>query len=246
MECQPKGFDLQGFGHLRGGAQLENFQKGQFSRNLPTSAVNGESWIFRENAQFLSFWQDGRVLDSFFLLALFWEIVIQNVDTPTCREKTPQWSPNGQPKGPTWIWEATDLVKSYSNHIISYHITSYHIISHHIISYHIIYHISYPIIHSWGGSMMMEPTFTKTSHIEVRSSAGYCVSRSPKEAFFNDGSWLQLHEQWLKPWSLLYTQGIIILLSYTRIMSKNSSNYFRIPIWTWSGFHFFMSAVFNS
>ena len=142
MECQPKGFDLQGFGHLRGGAQLENFQKGQFSRNLPTSAVNGESWIFRENAQFLSFWQDGRVLDSFFLLALFWEIVIQNVDTPTCREKTPQWSPNGQPKGPTWIWEATDLVKSYSNHIISYHITSYHIISHHIISYHISYIIS--------------------------------------------------------------------------------------------------------
>ena len=61
-----------------------------------------------------------------------------------------------------------------------------------IISNHVIYHIQSSIL---GGSMMMEPTITKTSHTEVRSSAGYCVSRSPKEAFLNDGSWLQLHEQ---------------------------------------------------
>ena len=55
---------------------------------------------------------------------------------------------------------------------------------------------------------MMDPTFTKMRHTQVRSSAGYCVSRHPKEVFFNDGELVELHEQRPKPWSFAVYRGL--------------------------------------
>ena len=169
-ECQLQGFGLQGFGHLRGEPNWKFEKRAIFSK----IAKRASEW------RVLNFFL-GKMLSSchfdkmdvcwmFFLLALCWEIVIQNVDTPTCREKRPKlcvlkstwiiilWNPQWSAKSPTWIWEATDLVKSYSNHIKSCHIISYNIISYFIfhISY-FIYHISYPIIHSWGGQWWWSP-----------------------------------------------------------------------------------------
>ena len=241
------------------GAQLEIWKKGHFLE----IAKRASEWRVLN-----FFW--GKMLSSchfdkmdvcwmFFLLALCWEIVIQNVDTPTCREKRPKlcvlkstwiiilWNPQWSAKSPTWIWEATDLVKSYSNHIKSCHIISYNIISYHII-YHIsyiIFHISYIIYHIQssilgGGNDDGAHTYKDEPHPGEKQRWLLCFSE-PKRSV--TATWALT--KYLG--HLLYTQGIIILLSYIRIMSKNSSNYFRIPYnATWSGLHFFMSAVSNS
>ena len=158
-------------------------------------------------------------------------------------------TPNGQPRVPPeserlQIWLKVILI--ISNHVISYHIISYHIISY--IIYHIsyfIFHISYIIYHIQssilgGGNDDGAHTYKDEPHPGEKQRWLLCFSE-PKRSV--TATWALT--KYLG--HLLYTQGIIILLSYIRIMSKNSSNYFRIPYnATWSGLHFFMSAVSNS